>query len=166
MSASVRGVNFSSVDNMMGLVPVLYDPRTDDGENELFFSVQNSFFAGTWNGQPCRDQAYVCRHSEFNNEFWCKNFMAKGTIMGSVGLLEAVFLSSSYTGRTLGEEKFFWSEPDSYHTVRGKATIDNVRFDNFVGSNLCGTKSVAFFQQIIPMTRSISISSPTFVGPW
>jgi hypothetical protein len=140
--------DFVSVDNSLGLIPILFDPRTDNGENELQFRITDSTFAGRWPDQPCREQYFTCRaFSDIDATWWCANALYQQKI-GPMGLIQAVFLSSLYAGRTVGEPFVSYMEPDSYHAVRGKAFVDRVTFDYFEGVTECGTRSAGFFQNI------------------
>eukprot|EP00742_Colponemidia_sp_Colp-10_P006647 GILJ01007126.1.p1 GENE.GILJ01007126.1~~GILJ01007126.1.p1 ORF type:complete len:1991 (-),score=423.95 GILJ01007126.1:760-6543(-) len=139
-----------AVDNMFGVTALLYNDRYDRGEIELQYVLEDSTIAGHWTGGQACDVAnqFKCRSTKVDSLNWCQTIYntQMGNRLRGAGVLEAVFVDNSYSGRSKGESKFYWIEPDSYATVKGRAQIRNVFFDNFDGINNCQQREVAFFQ--------------------
>lgn len=142
--------NIVAVDNVWGITSLLLKNFYDRGDTEQQLTIEDSTFAGHWpSGQGCASNlAFKCRTTMVDSKEWCSTIYnaQMGPRIARAGIMEAVFTDNSYAGRSKGESKFMWYEPDSYGSIKGRAIIRNVRFDNFDGINNCGQREVAFFQ--------------------
>ena len=150
-SDTVFARDIVAVDNLIGITALLFKNSYDRGESEMRFVIEDSTFAGHWasGGQGCAPElAMKCRKTMVDSHEWCTTIYNEqmGNRMGRMGILEATFVDNSYMGRSKGESKFLWHEPDSYGAIRAHAEVNNVFFDNFDGINSCGQREVAFFQ--------------------
>ena len=134
------------VDNQIGFAAVLFTENVDRGAFEPTATLRHSTLTGQWPGQSCRAElVYPCRRTLVDSYHWCTTFHNSTPRMGNVGLMETLFLHAQYAGRTKGEHKSMWIEPDSYATLRGKMHVSNVHFSHFSG-DACHEKSVAIYQ--------------------
>ena len=153
----VRGVQM--IHNQIGFTAIVMAEKkgttadTINPSNHLV-QVQNSTFAGRWSRRgrgDCsllgQDMTLGCTFTLLNSKPWCETFASHAPFMHAIGIMESVFVFQfdGETGRTKGEHKFIWHEPDSYGTLRGKVHVDGVHFANFNGLDECGQKSVAFY---------------------
>jgi len=148
VSGNLRVQNILSVHNQIGFSALMHTPDMDVGQVQQNVQVRDSTFAGHWNGHACNAELRLrCRPSLLDSEPWCVTFQSQRPFMGSIGILESVFTMKAFgNGRTKGEHKFMFHEPDSYATLKGRADVQNVHFANFNGNDACGLKDAAFYQ--------------------
>mmetsp|Transcript_21384 Transcript_21384/g.66342 ORF Transcript_21384/g.66342 Transcript_21384/m.66342 type:complete len:879 (-) Transcript_21384:530-3166(-) len=130
---------------------LMYPPANVVGQTIPTARYSNVAFAGYWNGQSCRSTEHVwkCKKSLLDSKPWCE-FFHRGhnqQAMGVTGLGETLFTSSEFGGKkTKGEQKFRWTEMDSFSTVGGQVIVNGAHFANFDGNDGCGLKNVAVHQ--------------------
>ena len=147
-SGNVVVDNVVSVDNMIGIAAITMMACADDGTRQPTFTLTNSAFYGWFPHEGCRSDWFQCRHSKLDSMAWCETFHSRSPYIGNVGILETVFVTSEFAGRTSGESLFSWLEADSYSTQRAQAYLTNITFDNWDGATSCGRKYVAFYPNL------------------